>query len=117
MDFLALFENHNFTLFYDIIQNQHPNGNTVKVKLMHGEVLDGVHTALNRWKIDYELSDFMQIHKSHLVNLNHVNGLKPDFYRVEGYNVTFLGCIVELAIGKHYLDDLRKALGRPSIRH
>ena len=52
------------------------NGNTVKVKLMHGEVLDSVHTALNRWKIDYELSDFMQIHKSHLVNLNHVNGLK-----------------------------------------
>ena len=93
------------------------NGNTVKVKLMHGEVLDGVHTALNRWKIDYELSDFMQIHKSHLVNLNHVNGLKPDFYRVEGYNVTFLGCIVELAIGKHSLDDLRKALGRPSNRH
>ena len=93
------------------------NGKTVKVKLVHGEVLDGIHTTLKQWKIDYELSDFMQIHKSHLVNLNHVNGLKPDLYRVEGYNVTFLGCVDELAVGgKNYLDDLRKALGRPSIR-
>jgi DNA-binding LytR/AlgR family response regulator len=93
------------------------NGSTVKVKLVYGEVLDGVYTALNKWKIDYELPDFMQIHRSHLVNLNHVNGLKPDPYKVDGHNVTFPGCVVELAVGKTYLGDLRKALGRLSTRY
>jgi DNA-binding LytR/AlgR family response regulator len=87
------------------------NGNTVKVQLVNGDMLEGVHTALNRWKADYDLPDFMQIHKSHLVNLIYVNGLKPDPYRVEGQNVTFCSCSVELAVGRNYLDDLRKVLG------
>ena len=87
------------------------NGSTVKVHLVNGEMLDGVHLALNKWKAAYDLPDFMQIHRSHLVNLNHVNGHKPDPYRVEGHNVTFRGCAVELAVGKSYLDELLMALG------
>jgi len=88
------------------------NSNTVKVQLVNGEVLDGVYIALNRWKDDYDLSDFMQIHRSHLVNLTHVNGYRPDPFRVDGYNVTFRSCATELAVGRSYLDDLRKALGK-----
>jgi two-component system, LytTR family, response regulator LytT len=86
------------------------NGNTVKVQLVNGEKLDGIHTTLSKWKTDYDLPDFMQIHRSHLVNLSHVNGLKPDAYRVEGYSVTFGLSSDELAVGKNYLDDLRKQL-------
>jgi DNA-binding LytR/AlgR family response regulator len=73
--------------------------------------LDGVHLPLSRWKVDYELPDFLQAHKSHLVNLNHANGLKPDLFRVDGYNFTFRGCEAELAVGRNYLEDLCKALG------
>ena len=57
------------------------NGGTVKVQLIQGEMLDGVHLALNRWKEAYDLPDFMQIHRSHLVNLNHVNGHKTDPFK------------------------------------
>lgn len=88
------------------------NGNTVKVKLTQGEILDGIHLPLSRWKADYKLPDFMQVHKSHLVNLNHVNGLKPDPFRVDGYSVTFRSCDTELAVGRNFLDDLRKVLGK-----
>lgn len=88
------------------------NSNTVKVQLVQGEVLDGVYIPLNRWKTEYDLPTFMQIHKSHLVNLNHVNGHKPDPFKIDGHNVTFRGCNIELAVGRNYLDDLRKALSR-----
>jgi DNA-binding LytR/AlgR family response regulator len=88
------------------------NGNTVKVQLVQGEMLDGVNIALKKWKVDYDLPDLMQIHRSHLVNLNHVNGLKPAPFKAEGHDVTFRCCAAELAVGRNYLDDLHKALGR-----
>jgi DNA-binding LytR/AlgR family response regulator len=84
------------------------DSSTVKVQLANGEVLDGVHIALNRWKDDYDLPDLMQIHRRHLVNLNYVNGLRPDPFRVDGYNVTFRGCDIELEMGRNYLDSFRK---------
>jgi DNA-binding LytR/AlgR family response regulator len=87
------------------------NGNTVKVQLVEGDVLDRVHLPLNRWKVDFDLPTFIQIHKSHLVNLLYVNGHKPDPFKIDGHNVTFRGCNTELAIGKNFLGDLRKALG------
>ena len=87
---------------------------TVKVQLVQGELLPDVHVALNKWKTNYDLPDLMQIHKSHLVNLKHVNGLKPDPYRVDGYKVTFRCSTIELAVGKTYMDRLLKALGGSS---
>jgi two-component system, LytTR family, response regulator len=96
----------------EILYIQTNNDNTVKVKLMQGEILDGIHLPLSRWQVDYELPDFMQAHKNHLVNLKQVNGLKPDPFRVDGYSVTFRSCDTELAVGRSFLDDLRKALGK-----
>ncbi len=93
------------------------NGGTGKVQLVQGEMLDGIHLALNRWKEDYDLPEFMQIHRSHLVNLNHVNGHKPDPFKIEGHNVTFRGCAMELAVSKSYLDDLRKELVNRNYPH
>ncbi len=90
------------------------NGNSVKVQLVTGEVLDGVNLALKTWKENYDLPDLMRIHRSHLVNLKHVNGRKPDSFKVDCYNVTFRGSTIELAVGGNYLDDLRKALGGSS---
>lgn len=92
-------------------------GNTVKVQMVQGEVLDGINLPLKRWKIDYDLPDFMQIHRSHLVNLSYVNGHKPDPFKIDGHNVTFRGCATELAVGKNYLDDLRKALSITATPH
>ncbi|MEI6544858.1 MAG: DNA-binding response regulator [Methylococcales bacterium] len=82
------------------------NGNTVRVQLINGDVLDGVNRALKDWQVP----GFMRIHKSHLVNLEHVNGHKPDAIKSECHNVTFRCSTIELAIGGNYLDDLRKAL-------
>jgi DNA-binding LytR/AlgR family response regulator len=98
------------------------NGNTVKVQLVQGEPLDGVSITLKKWMKDYDFPDLMQIHKSHLVNLKHVNGLKPDAIKSECHNATFRCSTTELAVGgnykdendksRNYLDDLRKALGK-----
>ncbi len=88
------------------------NANTVKLQLVQGEILDGVYMPLNRWKTEYALPEFIQIHKSHLVNLQHVNGHKPDLFRIDGHNVTFRGSSQELPVGKSYLPDLLKALGK-----
>lgn len=88
------------------------NVNTTKVQLVSGETLSGVNRALNRWKAEFHLPDFIQIHKCHLVNLQHVNGLKPDPFKDETYKVTFRCSSQELSIGKTYLADLRQALGR-----
>ena len=90
------------------------NGNTVKVQLINGEVLDGVNLALKKWKKAYDFPDLLQIHKSHLVNLRHVNGHKPDPFKAEGHNVTFRNSSAELAVGKTYMDRLLKALGGSS---
>ena len=87
---------------------------TVKVQLVTGEALDGVNLALKRWKETYDLPDLMQINRSHLVNLRHVNGHKPDLFKVEGHNVTFRNSSTELAVGKTYMDKLLKALGGSS---
>ena len=54
----------------------------------------------------------LQIHKSHLVNLMHVNGIKADPFKEEGHNVTFRGCAAELSIGDRYLERLRETLSR-----
>ena len=86
------------------------DSSTVKVQLVNGETLDGVNIPLYRWKEDYDLPDLMQIHRSHLVNLKHVNGHKADPFKAEGHNVTFRNSSAELAVGKSYLDALRKAL-------
>jgi DNA-binding LytR/AlgR family response regulator len=88
------------------------DGNTVKVQLVNGDVLDGVSITLKKWLEDYDLPDLMQTHKSHLVNLKHADGLKPDPYRVEGHNVTFRGCDIEKAVSKRYLDEVRRRLGK-----
>lgn len=84
------------------------DGSTVKVQLVNGETLDGVNRALKNW----QAPDLMQIHKSHLVNLKHVNGHKPDPFKAEGHNVTFRNSSTELAVGKTYMDRLLKALNK-----
>ena len=88
------------------------DSSTVKVQLVNGEALDGVNIPLYKWKENYDLPDLMQTHKSHLVNLKHADGLKPDPYRVEGHNVTFRNCDIEKAVSKRYLDEVRKALSK-----
>lgn len=90
------------------------DGNTVKVQLANGDVLDGVGITLKKWQEDYDLPGIMRIHKSHLVNLSHVNGHKPAPFKDEGHNVTFRDSDKEMPVGKTYLDGLLKALGRAS---
>jgi DNA-binding LytR/AlgR family response regulator len=86
------------------------NGNTTKVTLINGEVLDGIHKTLKEWIDEKNLPNIKRIYNSHLVNLNHVNGIRPDPFKQDCFVVTFRVGDSELPIGRKYLDALRNAL-------
>ncbi len=87
------------------------NSNTTKVELVSGEILDGINKPLWKWLEEKELPNFQQIYKSCLVNLNHVDGIRPDPFKEDYCHVvTFRGSKHTLPISKKRLDDLRKTL-------
>lgn len=93
----------------EIVYVQAENGaDYVRVKLVQGEKLDGVSVSLAKW--ESHVPELRRIHKSHLVNLQHVNGLQPDPFRVEGCNVTFTACAELLAVGRNHLKALQQDL-------
>lgn len=99
----------------DILYIQTTKGeNSVRVQLTFGEILKGVNLPISRWLSEYNLPNFMQIHKSSLVNLKHVNGYKPDPFKVDSYNITFKGNDTELPIGKTYFVQLLEVLKNPA---
>lgn len=102
----------------EILYIQTNNGeNSVKVQLTQGEVLNGINLPLSKWKAEYDLPHFMQIHKSNLVNLDYVNGYKPDPFKIDGHKATFRGHSSELPIGKTFLAQLVEALKNPNGKH
>lgn len=84
------------------------NTDYVRIKLIDGEILEGVNIPLRTWCSD--LQELIQIHRSHLVNINLINGLNPDPFRVDGFNATFRGFEDELAVGRTHLQSLVDAL-------
>ena len=81
--------------------------NSLKVHLSQGVTLDGVIDTVKNWEQKYTGLGFLQIHRSHLVNLNHVRSLRPRPGENEVYKVALKESPCELAVGPEYLDLLR----------
>lgn len=79
---------------------------SVRIKITSGEVLEGIAGTLKDW----EEHGFIQIHKSTLVNLDHLRGIQPRPGEDSVYKGCFKHCLDELTIGSTYLDNLRQAL-------
>jgi DNA-binding LytR/AlgR family response regulator len=86
------------------------SANTLKIHLMQEAMLDGVNGTIKEWENKYAGLGFVQIHRSHLVNLKHVRSLKPRAGENDVYKVALKDCRCELAVGPEYLDLLRDRL-------
>lgn len=84
--------------------------NTLKIHLANGSVLDGVNGTIKDWERKYSVLGFLQIHRSHLVNLKQVRSLKPRAGENEVYKVALKDSLSELAVGPEYLDVLREKM-------
>lgn len=85
--------------------------NTLKIHLVNSKVLDGVNGTIKDWENKYTGFCFLQIHRSHLVNLKQVRSLKPRTGENEVYKVAFNDSSIELPVGPEYLDLLREKMG------
>lgn len=84
--------------------------NTLKIHLSNNKVLDGVNGTIKEWEHKYTVLGFLQIHRSHLVNLKQVRSLKPRAGENEVYKVALKDSLSELAVGPEYLDVLREKM-------
>lgn len=84
--------------------------NHLKIQLAEGLALDGVRGAIKDWEHKYPGLGFLQIHRSHLVNLHQVRSLRPRPGENEVYKVAFKDSACELAVGPEYLDVLREKM-------
>jgi DNA-binding LytR/AlgR family response regulator len=84
--------------------------NSLKIHLSQGAILDGVYGTIREWEHKYPGLGFLQIHRSHLVNLNHVRSLRPRPGENEVYKVALKASSCELAVGPEYLDLLREKM-------
>jgi two-component system, LytTR family, response regulator LytT len=93
----------------EILYIQKNNGvNTVRIGLVHGEVLDGVNSTLKEW----EAFGFFQIHRRNFVNLRHVRRETPRIGENTVYKLVFKDCPIELDIGPDYLLGLHEELNK-----
>ncbi len=88
------------------------SANTLKFHLLQDGVLDSVNGTIKDWESKYTGLGFVQIHRSHLVNLKHVRSLKPRAGENDVYKVALKDCLCELPVGPEYLDLLREKLSK-----
>jgi DNA-binding LytR/AlgR family response regulator len=88
--------------------------NTVKIHLSDGRVLDGVNGTIKDWEEKLTGAGFVQIHRSHLVNLKKVKSLKPHSGDYEGYQIALKDSLCELPIGPVYFDVLLEKMNSGS---
>lgn len=84
--------------------------NNLKIQLVSGNVLDRVNGTIKDWENRYAGLGFVQIHRSHLINLSHLRSLKPRGSEGEDYKVALKNCPSELAVGPEYLEVFREKL-------
>ncbi|OQW79182.1 MAG: hypothetical protein BVN35_02210 [Proteobacteria bacterium ST_bin11] len=84
--------------------------NNLKIQLSNGNVLDRVNGTIKDWESKYAALGFVQIHRSHLINLGHLRSLKPRGSEGEDYKVALKNCSSELAVGPEYLELFREKL-------
>lgn len=84
--------------------------NTLRIQLRDHQVLDGVNGTIKDWEQKYAALGFLQIHRSHLVNLKQVRSLKPRAGENEVYKVALKDSCHEMAVGPEYLPLLREKI-------
>lgn len=85
--------------------------NEVNIKLANGDLLKGVRGPLRHWAEELKLlPEFMQIYRSHLVNLVWVSGMRRNPFSEEGFNVIFKDCNDVLPIGRDFLAEFQNRL-------
>jgi len=84
--------------------------NNLKIQLANGNVLERVNGTIKDWENKYTGLGFVQIHRSHLINLTHLKSLKPRGNEGEDYKVALKNCPSELAVGPEYLELFREKL-------
>jgi two-component system, LytTR family, response regulator LytT len=82
------------------------NAATLRIKLLQGDLLDGVYGTLVEWGA----FGLQQVHNSSLVNPLHVQGLRPRPSQDKAFKVYFRTCADEVAVGERYLEKFREAL-------
>ena len=85
---------------------------TLKISLQQNQTLDGVSGTIKEWVNKYADLGFVQIHRSHLVNLKHIRSLKPRIGESDVYKVALKDCAQELPVGPEYLEQLRDRLSQ-----
>jgi len=83
---------------------------TLKINLQQNQMLDGVSGTIRDWVNKYADLGFVQIHRSHLVNIRHIRCLKPRIGESDVYKVSLKDCPQELPVGPEYLEQLRDRL-------
>lgn len=111
------FDEHEWhTEFVDpeeiVLIAKNKSANTLRVHLLQDSVLDGVNGTIKDWAGRYGDLGFVQIHRSHLVNLKNLRSLKPRAGENDVYKVALKDSVFELAVGPEYLDELRGKLNK-----
>jgi DNA-binding LytR/AlgR family response regulator len=93
-----------------VFVSKNQNANTVQIKVKNGTVLHGVSGALVMWKKELSHQYFVQIHKSHFVNVMYAECIKRHSTQKEGLELSFKCCQELLPIGEAYQKELEKKL-------
>lgn len=84
--------------------------NSLRIKLVNGEILDNVAGALKTWQDKLNKPYFFQIYKSHFVNLIYAQSVHPHSFQKETYQLAFKCCSERLTIGEKFYELLLQRL-------
>ena len=84
--------------------------NTLRIKLVNGEILDNVAGTLSLLQDKLNKPYFFKIYKSHFVNLKEAQSVHPHPFQKETYQLAFKCCNDRLTIGETFYEQLLQRL-------
>jgi two-component system, LytTR family, response regulator LytT len=84
--------------------------NTLRIKMVNGEILDNVVGTLTLWQDKLNKPYFFKIYKSHFVNLKEAQSVHPHPFQKETYQLAFKCCNERLTIGDTFYEQLLQRL-------
>lgn len=83
---------------------------SIHIKLLTGDVLDGVTGTLAEWQEKLKYAYFVKIHKSYFVNLRQAQGIHSHPFQKGTYQLAFKCCNEYLTIGEVFYNHLVEKL-------
>lgn len=80
--------------------------NTLRIKLVNGDVLNNVAGTLSQWQEKLNSCYFFKIYRSHFVNLKEAQSVHPHPFQKETYQLAFKCCSERLTIGETFYEQL-----------